>query len=154
MVYNFFSAQPCATELKAPQNGTISCPWGQVTNANCTFTCDYGFTFIGPTVRHCLWNNMWTGVSPYCDIKHCQTLTKPPNGYVATDPCNTQYTTDCEIQCVEGYYINDTTPYYQTCTVNTTTNEVYWTEAPVCECEYMKSKYFLTNTFTSFNVRV
>lgn len=106
-----------------------------MTDENCTFTCDYGFQFHGSQQRVCQANHIWTGVLPYCTIKHCDPLQFPPNGYVATKPCNTEYTTDCEIQCVEGYYINEETPFYQTCMVNTTTNEVYWSRAPICECK-------------------
>ena len=131
-------AQACIPVLSAPQNGTISCPGGQVTDQNCSFSCDYGFQFFGSEVRHCLWNNSWSGSQPHCSIKYCQELIKPKNGYIATEPCGNAFTTSCEIQCVEGYYINETTPFHQTCAVDMTTNEVNWTQAPTCLCKFLR----------------
>ena len=129
-------AQPCSPQLNAPQNGSIWCTGDQVTDQNCSFTCDAGFAFTGSELRECLSNNSWTGIRVACIPKHCELLTNPPNGYIDIEnDCDTVLTTSCEIKCVEGYYINDTTPYYQTCTANQTSGDLYWTVAPNCECE-------------------
>lgn len=134
--YFLFKAQPCIEVLTAPQNGSISCSGEQVTDQNCSFVCDAGFILIGSNLRKCLSNNRWTGYNAACTPKHCQPLTNPPNGYVdIAKDCGTVLTTTCEIKCVEGYYINGTTPYYQTCTANQTSGHVYWTKPPYCECE-------------------
>lgn len=133
--------QPCSENLTAPINGSISCTGvpDQVTDENCSFSCDYGFTFHGSSLRICLSDHSWTGVEPYCVIKHCQTLVRPPNAYVVTKPCGapcgTAYNTECEIKCVDGYYMNEDSPFHQICSVNDTTNEVYWSEPPICECK-------------------
>ena len=110
----------------------------QVTDENCSFSCDYGFTFHGSSLRTCLYNHSWTGVEPYCIIKECPLLSRPPNAYIATKPCNKEYTSDCEIRCVDGYYINGRTPFYQTCTVDEDTNEVFWTRPPICESKFKR----------------
>ena len=133
----FFPAQPCILQLLAPQNGSIWCTGDQVTDQNCSFACDAGFTFTGSKLRQCLSNNSWTGVGVVCIPKHCNPLIDPPNGYVVRNvenDCGTVLTTACEIKCVEGYYINDTTPYYQTCVANQTSWGVDWSAAPACEC--------------------
>ena len=119
----------------------------QVTDESCTFWCDYGFLFHGSETRTCLSNHSWTGIEPYCTIKHCNQLQPPANGYIATKPCNTQYTTQCEIDCVDGFYMNDETPYYQYCNVNTTTNEVYWSAPPLCECKYFVHIIIIINVY-------
>lgn len=131
------TGQPCMQNLIAPMNGSIDCTGvpNQVTDETCGFACDYGFSFHGSSLRTCQADHTWTGTEPYCLYKHCSSLHRPPNGYVATKPCYTAFSTACEIQCVDGYYMNDTTPYYQTCSVNTTTNEVYWSIPPLCECK-------------------
>ena len=101
-----------------------------------TVPCDAGFTFTGSELRECLSDNSWTGVDVVCIPKHCDPLTNPPNGYVdIVVDCEIVLTTACEIKCVEGYYINDTTPFYQTCVANQISGGVYWTMPPVCECE-------------------
>ena len=120
----------------APQNGSIVCSGDQITDHNCLFSCDYGFDINGPVIRFCQANNTWTDEHPFCTIKHCINLQRPANAYVATKSCPTEFTSKCEIQCVDGYYIvDDDTPFYQTCEVNTT-NKLYWSRPPVCECEY------------------
>lgn len=147
---HYITAQPCDRQLVAPQNGSIWCSGDQVTDQNCSFACDAGFTFTGSELRKCLSNNSWTGVDVVCIPKHCHPLTNPPNGYVdIVNDCETVLTTMCEIKCVEGYYINNTTPFYQTCVANKTSGDVYWTTAPDCECEQLllfSSIYqFITN---------
>ena len=145
----FSTAQPCDQVLYAPNNGTILCTSDQVTDQNCSFTCDAGFTFTGSQLRECLSDNSWTGVDVVCIPKHCDPLANPPNGYVdITVDCETVLTTACEIKCVEGYYINDTTPFYQTCIANQTSGGVHWSTPPVCECELLL--YFLEILFIIF----
>lgn len=90
---------------------------------------------MGSKQRNCLLTNSWTGLPAYCQILQCEELEAPVNGYIWTQPCRNEYQQQCEIRCVDGFYINDTTPYYQTCNVNVATNQVYWSEAPVCECK-------------------
>ena len=131
------TAQPCVPQLTAPQNGSMWCTGDQVTDQNCSFACDAGFTFGGSELRECQSSNSWTGVDVTCTPKHCISLTDPPNGFVdIVVDCDTVLTTACEIKCVDGYYINDTTPFYQTCVANQTSGGVYWTTQPECECEY------------------
>jgi hypothetical protein len=105
----------------------------QVTDESCSFTCDYGFELEGTSLRTCLSNHEWTGLQPNCIVKHCHQLTAPPNSYIATKPCNTQYTSECNIQCVDGFYMNTDHPYHQVCTVEEIVNKVYWTDPPTCE---------------------
>ena len=130
------SGQPCDPQLSPPDNGSIACTGDQVTEETCSFACDAGFTFSGSETRECLSNNSWTGVVAVCTPKHCTALTDPPNGYVDIEKdCGTVLTTACEIKCVEEYFINGTTPFYQTCVANQTSGGVYWTTPPVCERE-------------------
>ena len=130
-----FSGQPCNITLTAPPNSSIECIGGQITDQNCTFTCDYGFQlFSGSRVRVCQANHTWTGVEPHCTFKHCKSLQNPTNAYVATKDCPTEFTSKCEIECVEGYYMDKNDSQYQVCSVNTTTNEVYWSQPPICKC--------------------
>ena len=123
-------------QLEAPQNGSILCSGDQVTDQNCSFACDAGFTFSGSELRECLSTNNWTGVDVTCTPKHCDRLTNPPNGYVdIVEDCETVLTTACEIKCVEGYFFRDPAPFYQTCVANQTSGGVYWSAPPVCECK-------------------
>ena len=132
-------AQSCSPTLMAPQNGSMSCTGDQVTDQNCSFACDAGFTFSGSELRECQPSNKWSGMDVSCTPMNCDPqLTDPPNGYISIEnKCGTVLTTSCEIKCVDGYYINDTTPFYQTCVANQTSGGVYWTTQPVCQCEYI-----------------
>jgi hypothetical protein len=129
------TGQSCLITLTPPVNGSMICTGNpvQVTDESCSFECDYGFEFQGNETRTCLSNGNWTGSNVSCVIKHCPELLPPANGYVATRHCMTQYATQCLLGCVDGYHMNNPTPYYQKCTVNETTNNLYWTKPSVCE---------------------
>ena len=49
--FAFSLAQPCMPQLEAPQNGSILCSGDQVTDQNCSFACDAGFTFSGSELK-------------------------------------------------------------------------------------------------------
>ena len=113
-----------------PQNGIISCDGEHVTDTTCTFGCDIGYGLVGPVNRTCLPNNTWSGETTRCDILLCEVLQNPDNGIVLL-PCDQEYGTICNIQCVTGYFTTVEVPV-QICNV-TETGEVEWTPAPICE---------------------
>ena len=101
----YFAAQPCPN-LMRPQHGNISCTGPQVTDENCTFTCDLGYELYGSTLHHCLPDNTWSGVPVTCLIMSCPELTEPLNGAIIL-PCEHEFRSTCNLRCDDGFYRND-----------------------------------------------
>ena len=114
--------------LVAPTNGTIECS-NQTTGGNCNFSCQGGFNLVGSQVRMCLPSVTWSGSTTSCEPRKCETLEAPENGFVLL-PCTGEYGSSCIIQCKQGYEINGTTPFKQTCLLEN--DELYWTSPPQC----------------------
>lgn len=144
--------------LIAPINGSILCG-EKITNESCAFRCDPGFMLHESAVRTCQANHNWTGVEPYCTIKSCNQLERPWNGFIVSDPCFTEFTSRCEVQCVEGYIAEDsytsttttttdqatTDRLYQECLADPITNTMYWSDPPECICKYNTVCYTVCN---------
>ena len=131
MVYlSHHSALQCPM-LVAPLNGTIVCSnQNQTTGSSCSFSCDTGFNLLGSQTRMCLPSVTWTGSAAICEIRRCETLEAPENGFVLL-PCTGEFGSSCTIQCRQGFKINGSAPFVQTCLLDEN-NVLYWTEPPTC----------------------
>ena len=135
----FIVGQKCNENLLAPTNGSIVCTGEQITNESCSFYCDPGFEIHNSITRTCQADHTWTGDEPYCTIKSCEMLKRPLNAYIVSDPCFNEFTSKCEIACVEGYYIKDegsVNEMYQECKADSESNSMYWSDPPDCICEF------------------
>ena len=114
-------------------NGQIQCTGPQVTDQNCTFTCDPGYYLTGSDLRTCQPDHTWSGEDASCLPLNCDDLIAPENASVAI-PCNTEYTSNCKLICEDGYHVEGelgTTEWIQNCTLIDDEN-VEWTEAKRC----------------------
>ena len=127
IILSCHSALQCPM-LVAPLNGTIECS-RQTTGGNCSFSCDTGYNLIGSQMRTCLPSVTWSGSLTFCEARRCETLVAPENGFVLL-PCTGEFGSSCTIQCQQGYRINGSTPFEQTCILDG--NDLYWTEPPNC----------------------
>ena len=112
----------------------MTCIDGQVTSANCTFTCVPGYELSGPSIIFCLPNSTWSNPQPHCTLSHCQPFDPLPNSYQngLTD-CPTVFGSECETHCVYGYRQMGEDSL-QTCMWNDTTKDVRWSESGI-DCE-------------------
>ena len=133
----YYIGQKCNETLIAPINGTINCTGEQITNETCYFRCNPGYDLQESSNRSCEANHVWTGVEPYCTIKSCDNLQRPWNGFIVSDPCFTKFTSQCEVQCVDGYTAEDISSdqFYQECRADPKTNTMYWSDPPNCICK-------------------
>ena len=108
------------------------CTGLQVTDQNCTFSCDPGYELIGSVTRTCQPNHYWSGEVAVCDILHCPVLTAPANAFV-TRPCDTEFMSTCNVICDQGYEITTGggVMWMQSCVLNNN-GSVQWTEAKSC----------------------
>ena len=74
----------------------------------------------------------WSGRTAICRPRQCASLDPPDNGFVQL-PCTNEYATSCSIQCEYGY--NKEGPGEQFCYLSDGTDQLQWTEAPVCQGE-------------------
>ena len=126
--FKHFVGQPCIS-LMNPRNGNYNCSGPPVTGAVCSLSCNPGYRIIGPVERQCLYTNLWSGSTSYCELLHCDPLENPEHGSVIL-PCGTVLGTKCRITCFLGYYINSTI-VIQECNL-TAGNVAEWTESPEC----------------------
>ena len=129
MIASFaYLADPCVS-IFAPLTGP------QVTDQSCSFTCELGYNLTGAAYRTCLPDHTWTGELTECPPLECGELTNPENGLILL-PCYDEYNESCSLTCEEGYYINGSEFWTQSCVLNEQ-NGVEWTEPPVCigECK-------------------
>ena len=141
-MYPFITGIPCDPQLSAPDNGGMECTGDQITGESCTFSCRYGFELMGTETRSCQTNSLWTGVNAVCSHLHCPELKDPRNGYVATPGCTTYFESECEVKCVDGYYVNGPSPHTETCSVNEN-NELFWWPKYTCQCELISTRVHL-----------
>ena len=114
-------------------NGQIQCSGAQVTDQNCTFTCDPGYNLTGSAVRTCQSDHTWSGETALCPPLQCANLTAPENAFFITT-CNTDYTSNCYLACEEGFYVDghpDTIEWSQTCEL-VAESIVEWTNQMSC----------------------
>ena len=103
-IFLYTSGEPC-TNISTIWKGYIECTGPQVTDENCTFTCDPGYYLTGSDLRTCQSNHTWTGETAFCSPLHCTVLTASDNALVRI-PCNTEYTSDCNLVCKEGFHVD------------------------------------------------
>jgi len=125
-----YLALRCPT-LEAPQNGTITCNQ-QTTGGQCSFMCEKGYTLLGTRFRVCFPSMRWSGHTAICRPRQCTSLEPPDHGFVQL-PCTGEYATSCVILCENGYKREG--PGKQFCSLSDGTDQLQWTEAPVCEGE-------------------
>ena len=132
-----YAGQRCDETLTAPANGSMQCSGEPVTDQTCSFSCDTGFELRLSQSRRCNNDHTWTGSEPYCEPRLCRPLKRPLNAYLTTVPCPTVLGSVCMVECVDGYHVSGdySSPMYQQCRVNTTTNEMYWSDPPRCTCK-------------------
>ena len=112
----------------------MDCLEGQVTNMNCSFSCEAGYEIVGQSVIHCLPSSTWSASpEPHCTLSHCNAFNPPSNSYQLPHDCLTVYGSECEASCVEGYR-NIEGPSGQFCTWEEETGAVKWSE-PGIVCE-------------------
>ena len=129
-VFLYNSGEPC-TPLAV--NGYVQCTGPQVTDENCTFSCDPGYNLTGSELRTCQSDHTWSGENAVCSPLHCVELTAPENAFVKM-PCTTEYTSSCKLVCEDGFHVEsylNTFEWMQSC-VLTDKGNVTWTEAQIC----------------------
>ena len=92
---------------------------------------------MGSMRRTCGPRSTWTGTTTFCEPELCEKLSAPEKGFVLL-PCTRAYGTSCTIDCEQGYKIDGSTPYRQTCILDreTLALEPKWTDPPVCIGEH------------------
>lgn len=106
-----------------------------MTGETCTLSCRPGFDLIGSDTRTCQPNNLWTGVDTICQHQFCTELDSPKNGYITTLACTSYFESECEVKCVDGYYINAAEPHISKCIVDEDTKELNWNPQYTCQCK-------------------
>ena len=113
-----------------------------MTDENCTFTCDPGYNLTGSELRTCQSDHTWSGEIAFCAPLKCTELIAPENALI-TLPCNTEYTSSCNIVCGEGFHIEGDPgkmEWIQTCAL-TAEEDVDWTEGKKCIGKFSKNVY-------------
>ena len=90
---------------------------------------------MGSMRRTCGPRSTWTGTTTVCEPELCGKLSAPEKAFILL-PCTQAYGTSCTIDCQQGYKINGSTPYRQTCILDPETLELKWTDPPVCIGEH------------------
>ena len=134
---NHHVAQMCSILLTAPSNGSLECPDGQVTDANCTVTCEAGYDVLGSSQRTCLADGSWSGEPFSCQPQQCPIPIPPGNGYIQL-PCSLDYGSSCSIRCFDGFDISDSDQEFDCYLYNmeNSTSDidgVQWTDSGTCE---------------------
>ena len=127
------SADPCP-QLFNPVNGAIMCTGPQVTDESCNYTCQAGYNLTGSIMRTCQPDHTWTGDPTSCPPKQCVELVGENHAFVVT-PCGQDFNISCNVLCEDGYRINGTDGWKQTCQLNEEL-DVEWSDPPVCIGQY------------------
>lgn len=126
-------AVPCANQLVAPQDGTISCT-GLSTDDKCTFDCDPGFSLFGELVITCLPNRQWGAPQPSCTRLTCDGPPESPeNGHVML-PCSDAFGQTCHIGCDTGYQLEQGVTNRSCIAHPDTPTDVFWTTDVATSC--------------------
>ncbi|XP_044295189.1 P-selectin-like isoform X2 [Varanus komodoensis] len=99
--------------LLAPLNGHMNCthPHGDFSfDSGCSFSCDVGFSRVGPEMLQCTPLGEWTKTVPTCEAMKCLQLKQGENMKLR---CSSpwapfSYGSACEFSCPEGYVLNGT----------------------------------------------
>ncbi|XP_040119489.1 P-selectin isoform X2 [Oryx dammah] len=96
--------------LKSPEQGSMSCFHSTKAfhhQSSCSFSCEEGFTLVGPEVVHCTALGVWTAPTPVCKALQCQDL---PTSNKARVNCSHpfgdfRYQSTCSFTCDEGSFL-------------------------------------------------
>uniref|UniRef100_A0A8D2L789 Sushi domain-containing protein n=1 Tax=Varanus komodoensis TaxID=61221 RepID=A0A8D2L789_VARKO len=103
--------------LLAPLNGHMNCthPHGDFSfDSGCSFSCDVGFSRVGPEMLQCTPLGEWTKTVPTCEGQGRSALGGPNPGRANMKlRCSSpwapfSYGSACEFSCPEGYVLNGT----------------------------------------------
>ena len=132
----YFTAQACPKLGSPPSQGFMYCLDGQVTDTNCTFSCEPGYDLVGSTITMCQPKNSWSNPQPSCTLSYCKTFDSPSNSYqLETDGCSAKYGSNCASECIDGYRQVDGNAV-QSCVWSEEKGEVFWNGPEiVCESE-------------------
>ncbi|XP_062437385.1 P-selectin-like isoform X3 [Rhea pennata] len=124
----------CPT-LAVPTMGHIACSHlhGNFSfGSTCTFSCQTGFTLMGPQSRECTATGDWTGQPPQCEAIKCPALAVPTMGHAACSHLhgNFSFGSTCTFSCQTGFVLMG--PQSRECTA---TGD--WTGQPP-QCEAIK----------------
>lgn len=84
LLYRKYSAPVVSCPILSPPNNGyfVKKNCSNAVNAACGVRCHMGYTLIGSSVRICQGNGTWTGTSPICQAKHCDSPKAVPNSEV------------------------------------------------------------------------
>lgn len=95
-----------------------------MTDQNCTFWCDPGYTLTGASVRTCLGlTQSWSGERAQCERSLCPVLTATEVMLVLY-PCNNKYEDSCQLLCETGYNANGDVSWLRTCNATSNSSSV------------------------------
>ncbi|KFZ56718.1 P-selectin, partial [Antrostomus carolinensis] len=118
--------------LSAPDQGEMNCSHlhGDFTfGSTCSFSCQTGFTLMGPESRECTATGTWTGDSPRCEAITCPVLSAPDRGEMNCSHLHGDFAfgSACSFSCQTGFALMG--PDSRECTATGT-----WTGgAPQCK---------------------
>ena len=115
------------------------CSGQQVTDTVCTFSCNVGYDLTGSTSRTCLPDHTWSGEETSCPPLECDELTAtygPDDLQIVIAPCNNEVYSECSVFCAEGYHIDSSDTWTQTCSLTDEGDSVQWSDEPVCIGKY------------------
>uniref|UniRef100_A0AC11BA21 Selectin P n=1 Tax=Ovis aries TaxID=9940 RepID=A0AC11BA21_SHEEP len=118
--------------LKSPEQGSMSCFHSAKAfqhQSSCSFSCEEGFTLVGPEVVHCTALGVWTAPTPVCKAIACESLESPVHGSMDCSPSPRafQYNTSCSFRCAEGFTLRGAD------TVRCADSGEWTAPAPVCQ---------------------
>uniref|UniRef100_A0A8C6IR43 p-selectin n=1 Tax=Melopsittacus undulatus TaxID=13146 RepID=A0A8C6IR43_MELUD len=94
--------------LSAPDQGKLNCSHlhGNFTfGSTCAFSCQMGFTLIGPESLECMATGTWTGDSPRCEAITCPALSAPDWGELNCTHLHGDFAfgSTCVFSCQTGF---------------------------------------------------
>lgn len=126
----------------APSHGYITCSGPQVTDHNCTFTCERGYSIKGSSFHTCLPSGKWSGILPYCQIQQCPHVNVTDKTLVLY-PCNNTYNGSCNVLCRHGFQVSGKAgiiKWRQTCE-HIEDGSVAWRNSETCTGQYEGTYY-------------
>ncbi|NXI49305.1 LYAM3 protein, partial [Chloroceryle aenea] len=99
--------------LSAPVWGELNCSHlhGDFTfGSTCAFSCQTGFTLMGPERRECMVTGTWTGDDPRCEAITCPVLSAPDWGELNCSHLHRDFAfgSTCALSCHTGFALTGT----------------------------------------------